>query len=133
MFSNNIMTEHDLNKSSHTIDQILAILAKLLKEEETDNSLFSKRNEAKKIYRETQQKVINFRIKFLLELLTDKSEKNRNLIKDFVTKLLKEDDEGYALYKMRELAKRNYQDAVFDVNRHKINYVLESLLNLLSQ
>ena len=120
------MEENDLKKSIQTIHEILV---KILQEEERVQDLYNNRDVAKKIYEEAQENVNKFRINFLLDLLTDKPEKNKNLIQHLATQILKEDDTGYALYRARDVAKRNYEDAEFNVNRIRIN----SLLHLLSR
>ncbi len=118
------MGEHDLKKSIKTIQEILE---KILQEEDQVQSLNNKREEAKKNLDEAEENVNNFRIKFLLDLLKDKPEKNKNLIQYLATQILKVDEEGYALYRVREKAKRKYEDADFDVNRFNINFLLELL------
>lgn len=116
------MGDCDLTKS------IQGILAKILQGEEQGYAVYNKREVAKRIYEDADFDVNRFRINFLLELLTDESEKNKNLIQKFLTKLLKEDDAGYALYHKRMEAKRNYEDANFDVNKFRINFLLYSFI-----
>ncbi len=118
------MGENDLKKS---IQAIQAILAKILQEEEEAQALNNKRNVAKKNLVEAESNVNKFRINFLLDLLKDKPEKNKNVIQYLATEILKVDEEGYDLYREREKAKRKYEDADFDVNRFNINFLLELL------